>query len=111
MSNGILYAQARVRMMFPVVRRYFFSYISGEINLKVKYSPANEEIPGKLFISGNHNMVTVINVAVIQGRHLASRDSNGLSDPYVKLSFGEDKRKTQVVYESLYPLWREDFEL
>ena len=75
--------------------------VSGEVNLKLKYSPPNEaELkPGKLFVS------------VVQGRHLASKDSNGLSDPYVKLQLGDDKRKTQVQQETLCPLWREDFEL
>jgi Ca2+-dependent lipid-binding protein len=78
--------------------------VSGEINLKLKYSPPNEaELkPGKLFVS------------VVQGRHLASRDSNGLSDPYVKLYLSNcigEKKKTHVIQETLNPLWREDFEL
>ena len=85
--------------------------VSGEINLKVKFCPPSEGNSGKLYVSGIVARCYLLSFVVIQGRHLASRDSNGLSDPYVKISYGEDKRKTQVVYESLYPLWREDFEL
>ena len=37
-----------------------------------------------------------VRVIVLQGRNLPSRDSNRLSDPFVKLQLGETKKKTRV---------------
>ena len=36
-------------------------------------------------------------------------DSNGLSDPYVKVQLGRQRAKTKVIKKSLNPIWDEEF--
>ena len=48
-------------------------------------------------------------VRVMEARNLPPTDSNGLSDPYVKLQLGKQKSKTKVVKKSLKPCWGEEF--
>ncbi|KAJ7558764.1 hypothetical protein O6H91_04G054800 [Diphasiastrum complanatum] len=50
-----------------------------------------------------------LQVQVMEARGLASRDSNGFSDPYVRLQLGRTKTKTKVVQKSLNPSWYEEF--
>jgi len=40
---------------------------------------------------------------------LRSMDSNGYSDPYVKLVLGSDKHKSEIVKKTLNPRWDKDF--
>ena len=37
-----------------------------------------------------------VRVIVLQARNLPCKDLNGLSDPYVKITLGQSKRKTKV---------------
>eukprot|EP00339_Tiarina_fusa_P005372 CAMPEP_0117050752 /NCGR_PEP_ID=MMETSP0472-20121206/35043_1 /TAXON_ID=693140 ORGANISM="Tiarina fusus, Strain LIS" /NCGR_SAMPLE_ID=MMETSP0472 /ASSEMBLY_ACC=CAM_ASM_000603 /LENGTH=516 /DNA_ID=CAMNT_0004764657 /DNA_START=65 /DNA_END=1615 /DNA_ORIENTATION=- len=58
-------------------------------------------------------------VQVLSGRTLASKDSNGLSDPWVRLTLRDAKgnstkgseRKTAVISKSLNPEWNESFSI
>ncbi|KAJ7537841.1 hypothetical protein O6H91_11G023800 [Diphasiastrum complanatum] len=50
-----------------------------------------------------------LQVQVMEARGLASRDSNGFSDPYVQLQPGKTKTKTKVVQKSLNSSWYEEF--
>lgn len=47
-------------------------------------------------------------VRVIEAKNLATSDSNGLSDLYVRVQLGKQKFKTKVV-KSLNPTWDEQF--
>ncbi|KAK3749842.1 hypothetical protein QZH41_015501, partial [Actinostola sp. cb2023] len=50
----------------------------------------------------------VLVVTLLQGRNLVSMDSNGLSDPFCVVRVNNSKKfKTNVVYESLTPVWNE----
>jgi len=42
---------------------------------------------------------------------LASKDSNGLSDPYVVLSIDDKKRKSKIQFKTLNPEWNEHFKI
>jgi len=48
-------------------------------------------------------------LSIIEGRNLAPKDSNGLSDPYLKITYGENsyEQKTQVIHNTLNPIWGE----
>ena len=53
-------------------------------------------------------------VHIVGGAGLLSADSNGLSDPYVKVRLpkvggGEHKKETKVIKKTLAPLWDERF--
>eukprot|EP01094_Clydonella_sp_ATCC50884_P029028 TRINITY_DN892_c0_g1_i1.p1 TRINITY_DN892_c0_g1~~TRINITY_DN892_c0_g1_i1.p1 ORF type:complete len:569 (-),score=165.69 TRINITY_DN892_c0_g1_i1:308-2014(-) len=52
-----------------------------------------------------------VEVRIIQGRNLAIRDSNGLSDPFVRVSTssGSQAFQTKVVKKNLNPTWNETF--
>ena len=40
---------------------------------------------------------------------LRSMDSNGYSDPYVKLTLGKETHKSEIVKKSLNPRWDKDY--
>ena len=49
---------------------------------------------------------------VFQGRDLAARDLNGLSDPYVRITLLPDKKhrlETKIKRKTLNPRWNETF--
>ncbi|KAG8087292.1 hypothetical protein GUJ93_ZPchr0010g9308 [Zizania palustris] len=50
-----------------------------------------------------------LNVRVIEARNLRAMDSNGFSDPYVKLQLGKQRFKTKVVKKNLNPTWDQEF--
>lgn len=58
-------------------------------------------------------------IEVVAGRNLASKDSNGFSDPYCHVGFrdasGELKKgnykKTKVIKKTLNPEWKESFDI
>ncbi|KAJ1657063.1 phosphatidylserine decarboxylase [Dispira simplex] len=51
-----------------------------------------------------------IRLQVLQARGLTPKDKNGLSDPYVIVTFGKRKHTTHVVYENLEPTWNCSFD-
>ncbi|GBG72455.1 hypothetical protein CBR_g12029 [Chara braunii] len=50
-----------------------------------------------------------LRLCVVEARNLFPKDSNGLSDPYVRIVVGEQKTKSTVIYETLNPAWHEEF--
>lgn len=50
---------------------------------------------------------TTLRVQVIQGRGLAPKDSNGLSDPYVIVRVNNKKLTTKTIAKTLNPVWNE----
>lgn len=48
-------------------------------------------------------------VHVISARNLPALDSNGLSDPYLEIHYGDTIQKTTVKMETLNPIWDEKF--
>ena len=51
----------------------------------------------------------VLSVKVQRADGLKAADSNGLSDPYVKLLLGKEKHKTKTIKKTLSPTWDETF--
>jgi Ca2+-dependent lipid-binding protein len=48
----------------------------------------------------------------LQGKDLAARDQNGLSDPYVRITLLPDKKhrlETKIKRRTLHPKWNETF--
>jgi len=50
-----------------------------------------------------------LSVRVIEARNLRAMDSNGFSDPYVKLQLGKQRFKTKVIKMNLNPTWDQEF--
>lgn len=68
----------------------------GHVNVGIEIKPALEGF--------------VLTVQVIEGKGLRAEDTNGLSDPFVKLNISGDKKKekkTKTIKKSLNPEWNE----
>ena len=75
---------------FPV--RKPFAFFTGEIVLDITRT------------------AKTIKVVLVEGRNLPSADPNGKSDPYVRLEFGGQKKKSKTVKKTLNPVFNETFE-
>lgn len=76
---------------------------SGEVRLLIEAVTAKE---GSNNGSGNG----WIELVLIEARDLVAADLRGTSDPYVKIQYGNEKRRTKVVYKTLRPKWNQTFE-
>lgn len=52
----------------------------------------------------------VLHVRLLRGDNLVSKDANGRSDPFVKLSVGKQLHKSSTKKETLNPVWDEEFD-
>ena len=50
-------------------------------------------------------------IRVVKGVDLVAADLNGKSDPYCKVGWGANKRKTKIIKETLNPVWNETLQL
>ena len=50
-------------------------------------------------------------IRVVKGVDLVAADLNGKSDPYCKVGWGSNKRKTKIIKETLNPVWNETLQL
>ncbi|KAJ1282797.1 hypothetical protein BS78_03G079300 [Paspalum vaginatum] len=51
-----------------------------------------------------------IELVIIEGRDLVAADLRGTSDPYVRVQYGNKKKRTKVIYKTLSPQWNQTFE-
>ncbi|XP_019189776.1 PREDICTED: synaptotagmin-5-like isoform X1 [Ipomoea nil] len=51
-----------------------------------------------------------IELTLIEGKDLIAADIRGTSDPYVRVQYGNLKRKTKVMYKTLNPQWHQTLE-
>ncbi|XP_021836703.1 synaptotagmin-5 isoform X2 [Spinacia oleracea] len=52
----------------------------------------------------------LIELVLIEGKDLVAADLRGTSDPYVKVQYGNETRRTKVVYKTVNPTWNQTFE-
>lgn len=71
--------------------------------------PQDTSSPGKKIKTQQWD--SVVNIVLIEGKNLDSKDDNGLSDPYVKFQIGKDRYKSKVIPKTLNPVWNERFSL
>ncbi|KAH9621329.1 hypothetical protein KSS87_004863 [Heliosperma pusillum] len=74
---------------------------SGEIKLLIE--TVKESSNGE---SGNG----WIELVLIEAKDLVGADLRGTSDPYVKVQYGSEMRRTKVVYKTINPKWNQTFE-
>lgn len=86
---------------YPLIGTGKDSVVTGTVQLELHYAPPvsidGVSVPGLLHVN------------VISGSGLAARDRNGLSDPFVVLRFGGEKKKTKAKRNTLAPFWDQSF--
>lgn len=81
---------------------------SGELHLHIEAVRIEDNEGSKgLHRSAANGLVELV---LIEGRDLFAADLRGTSDPYVRIHYGNLKRRTKVVYRTLNPQWHQTFE-
>ncbi|KAF8399118.1 hypothetical protein HHK36_014983 [Tetracentron sinense] len=81
---------------------------SGELRLQIE-AVRNDDYEGSRGASvGSGN--GWIELVLIEARHLIAADIRGTSDPYVRVHYGNKKKRTKVMYKTLNPQWNQTLE-
>ncbi|XP_037081873.1 multiple C2 and transmembrane domain-containing protein-like isoform X2 [Pollicipes pollicipes] len=93
----------------------------GSITLTANLVPKSKEERDQLTGSGskgadpkklkNQQWSSVVTIVLVEAKDLMAMDSEGTSDPYVKLRLGAEKYKSKVVDRTLTPRWLEQFDM
>ncbi|CDO98425.1 unnamed protein product [Coffea canephora] len=81
---------------------------SGELHLHIEAVRVEDNEGSKGLHGSTDN--GLVELVLIEGRDLFAADLRGTSDPYVRVHYGNLKRRTKVVYKTLYPQWHQTFE-
>ncbi|KAG7087240.1 hypothetical protein E1B28_013220 [Marasmius oreades] len=73
------------------------------LKLKSKNNTPTHSRPGSS--SGERKALALLRVQVISCSNLLAKDSNGYSDPYVALIFGQSKQQTPTISKTLNPIY------
>lgn len=76
----------------------------GEVRLQIETATI-DEYDGSKYSQGG-----LIELVIIEGRDLVAADIRGTSDPYVRVHYGSERRRTKVHYKTLTPQWHQTFE-
>ncbi|KAL3529277.1 hypothetical protein ACH5RR_008599 [Cinchona calisaya] len=81
---------------------------SGELHLHIEAVRVDDNEGSKgLHRSSANGWVELV---LIEGRDLVAADLRGKSDPYVRIHYGNMKRRTKVMHRTLNPQWHQTFE-
>ncbi|KAF7037498.1 hypothetical protein CFC21_047857 [Triticum aestivum] len=81
---------------------------SGEIRLEIEAIPNDHN--DSLKRSSSKVEAGWIELVIIEARDLVAADLRGTSDPYVRVQYGNKKKRTKVIYKTLAPNWNQTFE-
>ncbi|KAK1372057.1 synaptotagmin-5 [Heracleum sosnowskyi] len=79
----------------------------GELHLKIEAVNVDDN-EGSKSNGGSGN--GWLELSLIEGRDLIAADIRGTSDPYVRVQYGNLKRKTKIMYKTLNPKWNQTLE-
>eukprot|EP00252_Welwitschia_mirabilis_P021688 TRINITY_DN5627_c0_g1_i1.p1 TRINITY_DN5627_c0_g1~~TRINITY_DN5627_c0_g1_i1.p1 ORF type:complete len:842 (-),score=186.13 TRINITY_DN5627_c0_g1_i1:179-2704(-) len=79
---------------------------TGEIRLRIEVLNPDQDVEGCTTETGNG----WIELFLIEARDLIGADLRGTSDPFVKVHYGDIKKRTKVVYKTLNPQWNQTFQ-
>jgi len=71
-------------------------------------APAEKHAPKTTAVAQRLQKGTKVEITVLSGKELASRDSNGKSDPYLRLLYGQTRLKTTIQKKTLSPVWKNE---
>ncbi|XP_020220786.1 synaptotagmin-5 isoform X2 [Cajanus cajan] len=77
---------------------------SGELRLKIEVVRGDDQEGSRGSVSG------WIELVVIEARDLIAADLRGTSDPYVRVNYGNQKKRTKVIHKTLNPRWNQTLE-
>ncbi|XP_022725359.1 extended synaptotagmin-1-like isoform X3 [Durio zibethinus] len=80
---------------------------SGELRIQIEAVSVNdyEGSRGSLYPGNGW-----IELVLVEARELVAADLRGTSDPYVRVQYGNLKRRTKVMYKTLNPQWHQTLE-
>nr|CAB3472369.1 unnamed protein product [Digitaria exilis] len=81
---------------------------SGEIRLEIE--PVKNDHNNSMQSSSSKAGAGWIELAILEARDLVAADLRGTSDPYVRVQYGNKKKRTKVIYKTLSPQWNQTFE-
>ena len=79
---------------------------TGEVKLRIEKQKQEQDTENSPAETGNGWIVLVL----VEARDLIAADWRGTSDPYVRVQYGNLKKRTKVVYKTLNPQWNQTFE-
>jgi len=71
-------------------------------------APPEKHAPKTTAVAQRLQKGTKVEITVIGGKELASRDANGKSDPYLRLLYGQTRLKTTIQKKTLNPAWKNE---
>ncbi|KAI4347187.1 hypothetical protein L6164_008022 [Bauhinia variegata] len=77
---------------------------SGELRLRIEAVRVDDQ--ERSMGSGNG----LVELVVVEAKDLIGADFRGTSDPYVRMQYGNLKRRTKVMHKTLNPRWNQTFE-
>ncbi|KAI6674210.1 hypothetical protein NL676_002116 [Syzygium grande] len=81
---------------------------SGELRLQLEAIRVSDPEGSRGSITGSGN--GWVELVLIEGRDLIAADLRGTSDPYVRVNYGNLKRRTKVMFKTLNPNWNQTLE-
>jgi len=69
----------------------------------------SDEVPMQVFKCPQ--VAGVLRITLVEARNLVSKDFDGTSDPYCKLSVDDQQWKSKVIGSTLQPVWNESWEV
>ncbi|XP_016497884.1 uncharacterized protein LOC107816669 [Nicotiana tabacum] len=81
---------------------------SGELRLQIE-AVRVDDYEGSKGSNGSSSNGWV-ELALIEAKDLVAADLRGTSDPYVRVQYGNLKRRTKVMYKTLHPQWHQTLE-
>lgn len=70
-----------------------------------------DKLPKALLFPATSYQDYLLRAHIYQGKALPSADDNGMSDPFLEIRMGSQKKLTSVLPETLYPRWYETQEM
>ncbi|RLM92548.1 synaptotagmin-5 [Panicum miliaceum] len=81
---------------------------SGEIRLEIE--PIKNDHNNSMQSSSSKAGAGWIELVIVEARDLVAADLRGTSDPYVRVQYGNKKKRTKVIYKTLSPQWNQTLE-
>ncbi|KAJ4713403.1 Synaptotagmin like [Melia azedarach] len=81
---------------------------SGELRLQIEAVRVEDNEGSRVSNSGSGN--GWLELVIIEAKDLIAADLRGTSDPYVRVQYGNLKKRTKVIYRTLNPQWHQTLE-